>query len=391
MLSASGLVFLLVNPTTSASAATRLNLGTAESFGVLAGTSITNTGITNITGTAGSDLGVSLAGTIVGFPPGVAGAKHVGDTTEIAAKAALVAAMTDSLTRVATPIPSLELGAVTLTPGVYSLGAAALNGTLSLNGQGDPKAVFIFNVASLTTANASVIDLINGTQPCNVFWRVGTSASLGNTSVFSGQLMADTSITVGSGAFVHGSLLAHSGAVTLASNAITNNACDAPIATGTIHVVEVVINDDLGKLTPADFNLSVKHWGVDVAGSPATGVGGVGRTYVLPVGSYVVAGEIVPGYTGDMSGVGIIDGHIMLTAGQDITIVRTNNDWPVYRGVVETPAPTVTPDPNTTPDPTTTTGGTLPSTSSPWFNLLGASGLLILLGALGFQSRRRFE
>ena len=91
---------------------------------------------------------------------------------------------------------------MTLTPGVYTFSSAAqLTGVLTLNGLGNPNAVFIFNIgSSLTTASASVVNLINGAQGGNVFWKVGSSATLGTTSSFAGDILANTSITLNTGA-----------------------------------------------------------------------------------------------------------------------------------------------------------------------------------------------
>jgi hypothetical protein len=129
----------------------------------------------------------------------------------------------------ATPVAASTLGGLTLTPGVYSGGALDLTGTLTLDAQGDPGAVFIFQAAStLITASASQVKLINGASPCNVFWQVGSSATLGTTTSFKGTILALASITLTTGVTVDGRMLARNGAVTLDSNTINNPDCSGP-------------------------------------------------------------------------------------------------------------------------------------------------------------------
>ena len=126
-----------------------------------------------------------------------------------------------------TTIPS-ELGGRTLTAGVYvsASGTFHITGTLTLDAEGDPNAVFIFKTAStLITASSSTVRLVNGARYCRTFWKVGSSATLGTNSHFVGHIFALTSITAKTGAFIQGQLLARNGAVTLDSNTITNGVC----------------------------------------------------------------------------------------------------------------------------------------------------------------------
>lgn len=172
--------------------------------------------------------------------------------------------------------------------------------------------------------------------------------------------------------------LALLGAVVITGLLVTPSNAAAPAATGTIHVISKVVNDNLGTDTPSNFIFNVKHWGTDVVGSPFMGADGAGVTFILPVGSYVVSTALVPGYGGSWSGVGIENGHIMLQAGQDVTIIRTSSDVGVFvEPVVETP-PTVT-------------GGTLPTTSTPWFNLLAIGLLVSAAGAFGLRKSSIFN
>ena len=199
-------VFVVRQSTARAATAT-VNLGAATTFAVLAGTTVTNTGPTVVSG----DLGVSPGTAVTGFPPGVVinGTIHSADAAAAAAQAALTAAYNDAAGRVPfTPIPA-DIGGLTLGPGVYrapvSLG---ITGTVTLDGGGDPNAVFIFQIPStLTTASASVVNLINGAQACNVFWQVGSSATLGTGSAFAGNILALTSITVTTGTSIDGRAL----------------------------------------------------------------------------------------------------------------------------------------------------------------------------------------
>ncbi|GAB2825826.1 hypothetical protein GCM10027176_32770 [Actinoallomurus bryophytorum] len=215
-----------------------VNLGTAGNFAVLGGQTVTNTGPSVITG----DLGVSPGSAVTGFPPGtVFGTIHAADAVAAQAQVDLTAAYNDAAGRTpATALPG-DIGGLTLTPGVYNASSSlGLTGTVTLDGQGDPNAVFIIQVGSaLTTASGSVVNLINGAQACNVFWQVGSSATLGTGSTFSGNVLALTSISATTGANVNGRLLARNGAVTLDTNVVSRADC-APTPTPTVTVTQTV-------------------------------------------------------------------------------------------------------------------------------------------------------
>ena len=201
-------------------AATQPRLGTALNFTVLAGSTITNTGPTVITGNLGLDPGT--ASSVTGFPPGsVTGVKHTADAVALQAKNDLVTAYTDAATAPTTSnLTGKNLGGKNLTPGVYTFSSSAqLTGSLTLSGNG----VFIFRIGStLTTASNSVVLLRNGAQACAVYWQVGSSATLGSGTQFQGNLMALTSITMVTGAnILKGRALARNGALTLDDNRIT--------------------------------------------------------------------------------------------------------------------------------------------------------------------------
>jgi hypothetical protein len=216
------LVGVLAVPADAAEAP--VGLGTAASYSVLAGQTVTNTGPSKLSG----DLGVSPGTAITGFPPGtVGGAKHAGDAQAAKAQSDLTIAYNDAAGRAKTASVAGDLVGKTLTTGVYkSTGPLALSGTVTLNGQGNPNAVFIFQIAStLITASASHVSLLNGAQACHVFWQVGSSATLGTTSSFKGTIMALTSIAVQTGALVQGRALARNGAVTLDNDTFTAANC----------------------------------------------------------------------------------------------------------------------------------------------------------------------
>jgi hypothetical protein len=198
-------------------AATSPNLGTALNFTVLAGSTVTNTGPSVITGNLGLDPGSS----VTGFPPGtVTGVKHISDAVALHAKNDLTTAYMDAANApVTTDMTGLNLGGKNLTPGVYKFDSSAqLTGTLTLSGNG----VYIFQIGStLTTASNSVVATINGAQACGVYWQVGTSATLGSATHFQGTLMALTSITMITGAnIISGRAMARNGALTLDANHI---------------------------------------------------------------------------------------------------------------------------------------------------------------------------
>lgn len=207
-------------------------IGSAESFAVLGGSTVTNTGPTILNG----DLGVWPGTAITGFPPGIVnGTIHAGNAVAQQAQSDLTTGY-DTLAGMAfdQDLTGQDLGGQTLTPGVYRFSSSAqLTGPLTLDGLGDPNALFVIQIGSaLTTASNSSVNVINGGD-CNVFWQVGSSATLGTDTDFAGNILALTSITLNTGAtIVDGRALARNGAVTLDSNEISTPLCIPEPATG---------------------------------------------------------------------------------------------------------------------------------------------------------------
>jgi len=218
------LLLAMVSVSGAALAQTAPPLGTTESFAVLGGSAVTNTGATVVTG----DVGIwpNGASSVTGFPPGsITGTLHAGDAVALQAQSDLTVAY-NSLAGQAcdTDLTGTDLGGLTLNPGVYCFSTGAqLTGTLTLDALGDPDAVFIFQIGTtLTTATNSRVQVINGgpDSACNVYWQVGSSATIGTATEFEGNILALTSITLVTGSSVSGRLLARNGAVTLDTNAV---------------------------------------------------------------------------------------------------------------------------------------------------------------------------
>jgi hypothetical protein len=204
-------------------------LGAAGSFAVLGASTVTNTGPSVVNG----DLGVSPGTAITGFPPGVVnGTTHAADAAALAAQNAVTAAYVGLAGQACnTNLTGQDLGGLTLTPGVYCFSSSAqLTGTVTLNGLGNAGAVWVFQIGTtLTTASGSRVAFINGGQPCGTFWQIGSSATLGTNTTFSGNILALASITLNTGAANSGALFARTGAVTLDSNPIsTVGSCGIP-------------------------------------------------------------------------------------------------------------------------------------------------------------------
>lgn len=201
---------------------TTIALAGASGFAILAGSSVTSTGATAITG----DLGLSPGSSIGGFPPGIlTGTQHINDATATQAKLDLTTAYNDAAGRTSTDIVTLSgnIGGLTLTPGLYksTSSLAISSGDLTFDAKGNPDATFIIQMASsFTTTSGRKVILSGGALASNIFWQVGSSATIGTTSVLKGTFLVMQSITMNTGATLDGRALTRIGGVTMAGNTI---------------------------------------------------------------------------------------------------------------------------------------------------------------------------
>lgn len=222
-----GGVLILAITASPAWSATSPDLGTAASASVVAGTTVTNTGATVLSGNLDLYPGTS----VTGFPPGVVhGTQNLGGPVGGVANVAsndVTAAYLQALSAPATAAMNTDLGGLSLSPGVYAATSGiSLTGSVTL--VGDASSVFIFqSVSTLTVAPGASVILSGGVQPCNVIWEVGSSATLGTTAAFVGNILALTSISMATGASLQGRALARNGGVTLDDNVITSSVCSA--------------------------------------------------------------------------------------------------------------------------------------------------------------------
>ncbi|MEU3465386.1 ice-binding family protein [Streptomyces sp. NPDC006733] len=280
--------------------ATPVPLATAESFAVLAGESVTNTGPSVITG----DLGVSPGTSITGFPPGqVNGTQHSADGVALQVKSDLVAAYNNAAGQATDSALPPDAGGLTLVPGVYTASSTLnLTGTLTLDAQGDPNAVWVFQVGSgLTTASASRVVLINGAAPCNVFWQVGSSATLGTNSTFVGTILALTSISATTGASIDGRALARNGTVSLDTNRITRATCSAGSTAGGVITGGTIVGTTTGGTTTGGTTTAGSSTGGLIAGVTSGGTNGGGLLGGVLTGGLIggTPGGLIAGTTGN--------------------------------------------------------------------------------------------
>lgn len=210
-------------PTAAVACQSPVTLGSAANFEVLGASTVTNTGPTSI---SGGNLGLSPGTSVTGFPPGVLvlpAQMIVNNPVAAQAQLDLNVAYVATAGLAGGAVLPADISGLTFPPGLYKTTGAVLNAaTVTLDGHGDPNAVFIFQIATaLNIGGSSQIVLINGAQAKNVYWQVGSSATLGTASMTYGTIMAHTSITFNTAATLKGRALAQTGSVTMDSNAIT--------------------------------------------------------------------------------------------------------------------------------------------------------------------------
>ncbi|MGD0718790.1 MAG: ice-binding family protein [Thermoplasmata archaeon] len=262
-------------------------LGSAAAYAVLAGAGVTNTGPSTLTG----DLGAGPGSSVTGFPPGTyTGMENVANAASAGAEANLTIAFNNASGRSNCAVTlSGNIGGQTLTPGLYTSTStlAISSGDLTLNGGGNPNAVFVFQVASgLTTTSGRAVLLTNGAQAGNIYWAIGSSATLGTTSTMQGTVMAYASITMATGSHLNGRALARTGDVTLSDSTIV-----VPITTSSATYGVTFTESGL----PAGTSWSVSFDGVRESSTAAT----IGFT--VTNGTYAYTVEAVAGYTAQPS------------------------------------------------------------------------------------------
>jgi hypothetical protein len=417
--SASILAFALIAPavvliSTSQAANPVIRQGSTSTYGVLAASTVTNTGISSISGTAGGDVGLSPGTAFTGAASVTrSGVDHITDAAAAAAQVDLVVAYNDLSVPTATSLSSSDLAGRTIQAGTYSTasGTLANSGTVTFDAQGDSTAIFILRAAStLVTSPSSSMTLTNGAQACNIYWQVGSSATVGVNSTLMGHIYAFTSITANSGSTVNGQLLARNGAVTLDTTRIINNSCvtpapvvtatPAPVVTATpapvVTATPVVIYDQFAPRVTSTLCISTTEYKASLIGNFPDLI-----TAVSVNGVHIAASRwsqtdhrvVVTVPAGSPAQFSVA----LLVNDKEIAPVENFDCAPiafVEPVVVVTPTPTpvaTTPAGGLDVETPTVDGGTLPNTAGEGYTYLLAGLVMLGLGSGGMLVRKNLQ
>jgi len=373
----------VVTPAASSAYSPSITKGTTTTYGVLAGTTITNTGATSISGSAGNDVGLSPGSAITGIETVTmtSGTVNISNPAAVQAKTDLEAAYLSvgADTATASVIPT-ELSGQTLSPGSYKTAAGTFenSGSLILDGGGDANAVFIFLAATtVTTTDTSTMTFTRGAQACNVYWQVGSSATIDGN--FVGHVYALTSIAAVSSARIDGQLLARNGAVTLDTNVIVNAACDTP-------VVVTPSGTTAFQTPPTPQDSSITGVSTSVCTTTEDYTVNVSGNFPRDITNISINGRNIPStrWTQTATNVAV---NIPASTDTTFTILLYNGLTPMLAEQVVICSEAVIAPVETA----TKTGGELPVTGSNGYNYLLAAGGLGALGAGGYFLRRRSQ
>ncbi|MEX2533531.1 MAG: ice-binding family protein [Nitriliruptoraceae bacterium] len=279
-------------------------LGTTESYAILAGQSVTNTGTTTIQGDIGIHPGAAVAPNVTGFGT-VTHTGTLNDTTAVAAaaKVDLVAAYDDAAGRALTATISRELSGANLGPGVYASSPGgdfllSSGGVLTLTGNATD--VWIFKSTSTLIFESASQVVLQGVDPCNVYWQVASSATLGVNANVTGTIMALTSISLQTGASLDGRALARNGSVTLDSNDISVQVCSAAAPIVTEPDTDVDTDTDTepvpessengGTEAPATVQVPTS---INAGGGTQTALGGTAQALLIALAAVAVSAAVV--------------------------------------------------------------------------------------------------
>lgn len=391
----------LLLPTLTTASGPTVRQGTTSTYGVLAATTVTNTGATTISGSAGGDVGLSPGTSYTGSGSVTrSGVDHIADAAAAIAQSDLTIAYGDLGVPTPTTLAAPDLAGQTITPGTYSTTAGTFSnsGVLTLNAGGDASAVFIFQAAStVITGTGSTMVLTGGAQACNVYWKVGSSATIGSGSTFVGHIYAQTSITANTSATIYGQLLARDGAVTLDNNTIVNNSCVTPAPAATQAEIPSPPQDSsITSITSSECTTSADYTVYILGNFPSTianvAVDNVNIASSRWKQSLTQIEVTIPAGVKKSHTIDLYNGRIPLLPTQ--AFICTTPVVEASASPTPTPVASESPTPEATIIPgetATETGGELPQTNTNTVTFLLIGLGLLGLGAVGLVVRKRMQ